>query len=404
MWRGLELAVWPENDPGDEPWNRQTYYLEKFLGKREIGLDVTKPRGRELLEQLLSVSDIFIENHSPRALANMGLTYETLAEKFPHLIMASISGFGQEGPWGPRSSTGDILEALCSLSYCTGYPGGEPERAGNTVLDAGSGAVGAAAVLAALEYRAQHGHGVYLDQVDARDGSRVVSRARDRDVGRRRVSGAGRQPTRAPRTARFLPVPGRRPVDRDRRRFGGSLGELARALDRAQWLNDLRFASAERRVANRDALNALLAEVTARWDKTLLAEKLQQAGVSAAPSLDLRDLVLNPHLRERGLVQKLRHPVIGQRTWLRNFPGRIDGFDLSIPRPAPLLGEHNEEVLGELLGRLRRSCNSSNGTASSASIPASRRGSASSIPSKLLEYPGVREHDPLYRQRLGLDE
>ena len=402
--RALQLCVWPENDPGDEPWNRQSYSLEKYLGKREVVLDVTQPRGRELLEELLAVSDIFVENHSPRALVKLGLTYAEIAEKFPHLIMASVSGYGQEGPWGPRPATGDLLETLAGITYCTGYAGGEPERAGNTIIDAVAGVTAAAALMAALEYRAEHGHGIYLDQsmLEAAVASFPEAALAGASGSAYPIRNGSRHLSRAPHD--FYPCRGEDQwvaidVDSERAWQG-----LARALDRPEWLRDARFASAQSRVAHREVLDPQLAELTSGWDKTDLAETLQRAGVSAAPALDLRELVLNPHLRERGLIEKIRHPEIGWRTWTRNFPGRISGFDLSIPRAAPLLGEHNEEVLGGLLGLSTAELEQLEKDGIIGRDPVSPPEVSALDPALFSEYPCIREQDPDSRARLGLDE
>jgi len=404
LWRGLEFSTWPENDPGDEPWNRQSYYLEKFLGKRELALEVTQPRGREILEELLAISDIFIENHSPRALAKMGLTYPELAEKFPHLIMTSVSGFGQDGPWGPRMATGDVLEALSSLSYCTGYPGGDPERAGNTVVDALSGAAAAAAMLTALEYRAEHGHGLYLDQAMLESAVAMFPEAAIAGAtgATLPVRDGSRHPSRAPHD--FYPCRGDDEwiaidVDSERAWQG-----LAHVLERPGWLEDARFETAASRVAHREALDALLSEVTAGWEKAALAETLQRAGVSAAPAHDLREIVFDPHLKARGLIQKVLHPDIGRRVWTRNFPGLIDGFDLSIPRAAPLLGEHNEEILGGLLGLSAEEIAQLEREGITGRVPGPQAPIDVLDPERYLEYEGIRTFDPDYRARLGLDE
>lgn len=403
-WRGLEMATWPENDPGDDPWNRQPYYIDKFAGKREVALDVTKPRGRELLEELLSISDIFVENHSPRALSKMGLRYEQLAEKFPQLIMASVSGFGQEGPWGPRQSTGDVIEGLAGLSSCTGYPGGEPERAGNTVIDAMAGVVGAAAVLAAIEYRAEHGHGAYLDQsmleaavasfpepvLASSAGAVIPVRAGNAHASR---TPHGIYPCRG--DDQWIAID----VDSER-----AWSSLARALARENWMTDSRFETADLRAAHRDELDAELSEATSSSDKNELEVRLQQAGVAAAALLDLRELVMNPHLRERGMIQKVCDPATGWRTWLRIFPGQIEGFDLSIPRPAPMLGEHNEEVLGELLGISAQELEALERDQIIGQRPIDPTPEMDRLDPELYsEYPGIREYDPDYRQRLGLD-
>lgn len=402
--RGLEMATWPENDPGDEPWNRQAYFVDRFAGKREVALDVTKPRGRELLEELLSISDIFVENHSPRALSKMGLRYDQLAEKFPRLIMASVSGFGQEGPWGPRAATGDVIEALCGLMYCTGYPGGEPERAGTTVLDPTAGLVGAAAVLAAIEYRSQHGHGCYLDQsmletAVAAFPEPVLASSSSAELP---VRAGSAHATRAPHGN--FPCQGDDQwiaIDVDSEKAWSS---LARALDREEWTIDPRFASAGMRATHRDELEAELSKATSHWNKNELASKLQENGVAAAALLDSRELLTSPHLRVRGMVQNLCDSGTGWRTWLRSFPGQIEGCDLSIPRPAPTLGEHNEEVLSELLGISAREIEALERDQIIGQRPFDAIPEMDNLDPELYsEYPGIREYDPGYRQRLGLD-
>ena len=149
---------------------------------------------------------------------------------------------------------------------------------------------------------------------------------------------------------------------------------------------------------------AELSKATSHWNKNELAAKLQENGVAAAALLDFRELLTSPHLRDRGMIQNLCDSATGWRTWIRTFPGQIEGCDLSIPRPAPMLGEHNEEVLSELLGLSAQEIEALERDQIIGQRPFDAVPEMDRLDPKLYsEYPGIREYDPDYRQRLGLD-
>ncbi len=400
--RGGASAIWPESDPGDDPWNREGYTTDRYMGKREVTLDLTDNRGRDLFFRLLENADVLFENHSPRALKNLGLTYEEVSARLPGLIMVSLSAFGQEGPWANYSATGDVLEAACGMCDATGYPGGGPERGGMIYLDPLSGAYAAAATIAALEHRARTGRGGYVDNSMFETGvatfpETVLAAGAGLEYPARIGNG---HPLHAPQgiypcagVDQWLAIA----IDGD-----AAWGRLTEVLGRPDLAVDPRFTSALSRRQHREALDAAIGEATRGRDKWQLARQLQAQGVMAAPVLDMRETLLDPHLWERGLLQHVTHAAIGERLWTRQFPGRIAGADLSIPRPAPRLGEHNDEILGEELGL------------SPAELAALREaqvigerpiddGAAPMVLdlSQVAHYRGLREYDPEYRERLA---
>lgn len=344
--RSGELRTFPDNEPEPDPWNRTGYYVLRYLGKREVTLDLRDPRGRALFERLLATADVLVENHSPRALNNLGLSYDALAERFPSLVMVSMSAFGQGGPWANYGGMGDTVEALGGISDATGYLGGPPERAGMTLLDPICGALAAAGVLAGLHLRERTGRGCYVD--DSMLEAAVAAFPEGALAGAAGVPGLERI---GARHASFVP--------HNYFQCAGDDQWVGIAVNAdAEWASlqktlgiedDSRFRTREDRVAHRESVEAAVQAAVKDRDKHEVAAALQAAGVAAAPVYGLRETYMDPHARARGRLQEVDHPDFGPRTWFRQFAGLIEGLDLRIPRPSPKLGEHNREILqGEL--------------------------------------------------------
>lgn len=347
--RYVESSFWPDNEPGERPWDREGYTTDRYMGKREVTLNLNDERGREVFWKLLATADVFVDNHSPRALRNMRLTFDEVSARVPGIIMVSLSAFGQEGPWADYSATGDVLEAAGGMCDATGYEGGDPERCGMVYLDTVAGTFAALGAVAGLEHRASTGGGCYVDYsmlegaVATLPEPVLAASAGAAYPGRI----GNRHPTEAPHN--LYPASGDDEWVAIAARNDAEWTALATALGHPEWLTDARFASAEQRQANAGTLDSFISAKTQARDKWTTARALQAAGVPSAPCLHMDEVMTDPHLWARGTMQFVQH-TYGRYAWPHEFPGIIHGADTSIPRPAPALGEHNDEILGGELG------------------------------------------------------
>ena len=152
-----------DNDGQDLPWERTLYFAIRNAGKKEIVVDLNQPRGRELVRGLIAQSDVLAESFTPRVMRAFELDYEHVRQIKPEIVMISLSGYGQDGPYSDWSAYGMGLEPSSGVSQLTGYAGGPPMRSGLSFTDPYSGFLGAGAVLSALHYRKRTGKGQYID-------------------------------------------------------------------------------------------------------------------------------------------------------------------------------------------------------------------------------------------------
>src|SRR3990170_4326628 len=155
--------VMADNKGEGDYWNHAGYFLYRNAGKKSLTLDWCDDKAIELLKRLVPLCDVVAESFSPRVMAQHGLDYESLQKIKPDIIIISLSGYGQTGPWRDYTAYGMGLEPAAGISSLTGYPGGDPMRTGMSFTDPYSGIAGAGAVLAALHYRRRTGKGQYID-------------------------------------------------------------------------------------------------------------------------------------------------------------------------------------------------------------------------------------------------
>lgn len=341
----------PDNDPGEVPWERSGFFIKRNLGKRAITLELQTPQGQEIFKRLVAGAHVVIESYRPGVMDRFGLGYEVLRAVKPDVIMVSLSGWGQEGPWRSYGAYGFGLDPAGGMAYLTGYPDGGPVRAGISYMDPLSGLFGAGAVLTALHHWKRTGEGQHVDLSEAEVGPMLVAdgileysmngRIRPR-MGNGHLSMAphGIYPCRSTRYDNWIAIACR--DDRDWAALRQAMGDPA-------WSGDPALATAEGRYQRRDELDARLREWTAGFDKFELTRCLQAVGVPAGPVLVNKELLLDPHLRERGFFFDYQQPFLGPHRVPRQFPVRFDGQYYDPLRPSPMFGEHNREVLcGEL--------------------------------------------------------
>jgi crotonobetainyl-CoA:carnitine CoA-transferase CaiB-like acyl-CoA transferase len=338
-----------DNDTKDDYWNRAYYFLLRNAGKKSITLDFQEPRSVELLKRLVPQADVVVESFTPRVMAQHGLDYESLLGLRPDLVMLSMSGYGQTGPWRDYVAYGMGLEAASGVCALTGYRGGDPLRTGISFTDPYSGIVGAGAVLTALHYRRRTGKGQHID-LSEQEAAIPIGGYALLDFALN-----GRDPERLGNRSPWFAPQGCYPCAGDDAWLVVSVRDdvewaaLAGALGHPEWAEDERFAGVLGRHRHHDEIDALIAEWTRGLDSGEAMRLLQAAGVTAAAVLNPKQVLFDPHLRERGYFDEVEQAG-EKRPLAKQLGARFSAFEAGARGPAPKLGEHNREVLGGLLG------------------------------------------------------
>lgn len=349
---GVFGASFPDGDTGDRSYNRFAYYNEVNRNKYAITLDLTKPLGVDVFLRLVRISDVVIENFTPRVMKNFGLDYPSLKKTNPQIIMVSLTGYGQDGPYRDYVTYGEGIEAMAGLTKLTAYPDGEPLRPGVAYADATSGLAAAFAILAALRCRRLTGQGQYIDLAMREALAPLMGEAIMDYVMNDRVAKpmGNHHPSIAPHgcyRSRGEDAWVVLAVSSDE-----EWRSLCQVMGNLPWTKEEKFATPSGRLENGEELDGRIEEWTSQYDHIQLMNMLQRAGVKAGAVLNIEELVHDPHLRERGFFQQLSHPEAGTHL----YPGvswRMSRTPGSLRLPAPCFGEHNDYVFGQLLGMSR---------------------------------------------------
>jgi crotonobetainyl-CoA:carnitine CoA-transferase CaiB-like acyl-CoA transferase len=344
-WRG-SASTW---DSDIAPWESSPYFNWVNRSKRGITLNLNDSRGTDILKKLVAQSDVLIENYTPRVMGKFGLPYETLSELNPRLIMLSLSGFGADVSWRDYVAFGMSTEQMSGISHLTGYEDDAPIFTGMTGGDIFAGVMGANALFAAIHHRNLTGQGQHLDfsQLEAcnlyiGDAMTAWSLA-GYDPGRRGNS----HPTYSPQ--------GIYPCKNEKWlalccQTDAHWHTLASAMDKSAWSGaDSLFSTAQARISNRDQIDQSIRDWTRSQDHLDLMHRLQDLGIPAGAVMDGPDLLADPHLKARGSLLAQDRPQLG----IKHYPNQPYRFRYAEPVPnmrAPLLGEHTNEVLMNLVG------------------------------------------------------
>ncbi|MFT4648084.1 MAG: crotonobetainyl-CoA:carnitine CoA-transferase CaiB-like acyl-CoA transferase [Planctomycetota bacterium] len=340
---GDDTRTWGPPFVGGE----SAYYLSCNRNKRSIAIDLKSEQGIATVLELVARAHVLVHNFTPGLMEKFGLGYDVLHELNPGLVYASISAYGQDGPYRDRPGYDMVLSAVGGMMHITGERDGAACKVGVAITDVMSGVHAAGAITSALLYKARTGRGQHLDislldvQVSA-----LANVASSFLV-------AGQEATRWG-TAHASIVPYQVFPTQDRPIAIAAAnqklwGKLCRVLGHDEWHGDERFASNALRVVNREVLLAKIEAVLAGNTCDAWMALMVEAGVPAGPVNDMQHLFDDAQVRHRGLVQSVEHPTVDNLR-LVGPAVQFSESPMQIFRHPPLLGEHTEQVLAEILG------------------------------------------------------
>ena len=323
------------------------YYLSVNRGKKSVTLDLRTPRGAQLAMALVERADVLVENFRPGTMDRFGLDYKRVSARNPRLVYASISGFGQSGPYSHRPAYDVIVQAMSGLASITGLPGQPPVRVGSSTADLSAALFACVGLLAALGRARESGRGRHLDvsMLDCQVALLENAVARYDVTGQVPGPLGSRHPAITPFQF-FAAADGWVVVAAGNDRL---FARLCQVLQRPELAADARFAGNAGRTEHHGALESELAAIFAKGSVAEWLDRLEEAGVPCGPVNDVADLVQDPQVRSRGMIR--RQPCDGESVAVPASPLRFANETPEMdPRPAPDLGEHTESVLQELLG------------------------------------------------------
>ena len=342
-------------EPPDGEWGRGlgppfvSGVAAAFLGmnrnKRGIAVDLKHAEGAEVVLRLAESCDVAIESFRPGVADRLGIGYEVMAERNVRLVYASVSAFGQEGPWRDRPGVDGVAQAMGGLMSITGTADGPPVKVGIPAADMAAGAYATQAILAALLARERTGLGQrvevsLLDSALAFQAMPISMYLADEQVPKRLGSAAAYS---APNQA-YATADGHVMVAAYAPKRWTALCEV---LEMSELETDPRFDTNEHRVHNRWELAEVLESVFRTKTTAAWVELLDAADIICGPLLSYPELLATNHVREGGSLETVVHPVVGKIT-SPAFPGRLHGSDRGTSLPPPFEpGEHSREILGE---------------------------------------------------------
>lgn len=341
-------------DAGGRDTSEAAYYLAANRNKRSITVDITRPDGQDVLRRLAQQSDIVIENYKVDQLHGYGLDYAALAALNPRLIYCSITGFGQTGPQREKPGYDFIIQGSGGFMSITGErddrPGGGPQKAGVAVSDLMTGMYATVAILAAVAHREESGVGQYIDLA-----LYDVMLAMLANMNMNYLT-SGRAPGRAGNAhANIVPYQVFAAADGHVIIAVGNDGQYVKFCEvagRPDLASDPRFARNADRVRHREVLVPMLEAIVRERPVAHWVDALDAAKVPCGPINDIAHALADPQAVARGMRIDLPHPLAGSVPLVAN-PIRMSATPAAYGRAPPLLGEHTEEVLRELLGMSR---------------------------------------------------
>ena len=346
----IKIESFPDGDTsrGFVPQIRGESYCFTVLNrnKRSLAIDMKSAKGRNIVHQLAKRADIITENFRPGVVKKLGLDYESLRSANPGLVYASMSGFGQTGPYAGRGGYDIIAQGMSGIMMMTGEPGGRPAKVGIAMNDIASGVTALYAILGAYISRLRSGQGQYVETSLLEAGLAWSQWEFGAFFGAGELPAAmGTRHRRAAPYQAYRTSDGYVTVGANNEKLWRAFCEQVCASP--HWLSDPRYASNALRVQHADALQADIEAVftshpTAHW-----VEALDAAAVPGGPVYSYQQVFDDPHVKARAMVVEMEHPIMGT---IKTFgsPVKSSGELVSIRRAAPWLGQHSEEIVRSL--------------------------------------------------------
>jgi len=343
----LKVENFPEGDSArrfDPKVNGESYCFAVLnRNKKSVALNMKDPRGKEIFLKLAAQADIITENFRPGVVRKLGIDYDSISQTNPGVIYASMSGFGQTGPYGRKGGFDIVAQGMSGIMMMTGYPGGRPAKVGIAMNDIASGVTALYSILGAYIGRLKSGKGQYVETSLLEAGlawTHWESGA---------YFGSGELPTATgTRHRRSTPYQAYKTQD-GYVTVGANNTKLwtnfcTMVCGKPEWLKDPRFVDLPSRLKNIDELEREIEAVFATKPTAHWVEKLDAAEVPGGPVYTYQQILGDPHIKARNMVVEIEHPKIGRMKSL-GIPVKSTGELLSIRKPAPWLGQHSAEAL-----------------------------------------------------------
>jgi crotonobetainyl-CoA:carnitine CoA-transferase CaiB-like acyl-CoA transferase len=400
-------GVHADNQPKADPWNRTASFNLINRGKKSLVLDLSKDEGREVLKDLIKVSDIVMENFTPRVMRRWGLDYPNMKKLKPDIIMVSNTGYGHgSGPYSEYPAQATTQEATHGLAYLTGYRGDMPSRAGQSYVDFLATWSCLMGVALALRYRRRTGKGLWLSYGMYQLGCYTVGEyILDALVNGRPGERIGnRHPWYAPQGCYACAGDDQWCVIsvRDDEEWAA----LCRVMGKPELVQDARFATNQSRIRHHDEIDQIIAPWTRNLEKFEVMERLQDAGVPAGPVLDARDTNQSTHYRSRGFLEMVQFPESRQmgKRLIMGRPWRLSKTPISVKGPGPKYGQHNRDVLQGILGYSEARYTELEQAGIIGNRPLNPRTPPNLEMDERVRQGRLAYHDPRFKEKLGIQE
>ena len=337
--------LWQDESNQKTDINRGLFNITN-RGVKSCTLNLKKPQGIEIFKKLVKISDIVITNLAPRVMPGWGLDYVALKEVKPDIILISLPAFGSTGPDKDYVSYASTIEAAGGLSVSFGYPGEGPVLSGTYPGDPIGGMYGVVGTLTALNYRFKTGKGQHIDIAQSEGVTTLIP-----EIFMEYVMNSRIRPRMGNRDEIMAPH-GCYPCKGEDKWVAIAVGkeeewkEMCNVMGNPDWCKDTRFADQFSRWQNQDELNELIANWTKNFTHYEIMNKLQTVGIAAGASLNIEEVINDPHSKKRGIFIEQNHPIAGKTVVYRSpWVSALTATEF----PAPCLGEHNDYVFKKLL-------------------------------------------------------
>ena len=330
---------------GPHQHGESAYFMSINRGKKSLTLDLKSEKGREILVKLVAQADVLVENFKPGVMKKLGLDYEALSKINPRLIYCASSGFGQTGPYSSRPAYDLIIQGMGGLMSITGPDAGQPTKVGSSIADIFAGVFSTIGILSALHARNASGRGQMVDIAMLDCMVSILENA----VARYTVSGVDPVPigNRHPSIAPFASI---KTADGYINIACGNdtlWNKLCEIIERPDLADDSRYATNHSRCENMPELLPVLNDAMSLFSSEFWLEKLEAGHVPAGPINSISQVLADPQVLARKMVVELVHPVAGMIK-VPGSPLKLSDTPAEVKLPAPVLGQHNEEILNML--------------------------------------------------------